>query len=161
MAASRISLWLWSFIACHFLHRLSHHRRTQPVNLRHEDRRRRSYRECHWCRHFLRRPAEALRLISPAQKSSVIPSASEGALLHLWITQANFKIATTLARFLVVCAPRDDEQVVPKFVNSSPRSNEGNQPTPRRCSIVRFPEHHKDATRTSAIRIPNNGPPSF
>src|SRR5437762_7531376 len=121
MAASRISLWLWSFIACHFLHRLSHHRRTQPVNLRHENRRRRSYRECHWCRHFLRCPAEALRLISPAQKSSVIPSASEGPLLASWITQTNLRIATTLVRSLAVCAARDDEQVVPKFVNSFPQ----------------------------------------
>src|SRR5439155_24815826 len=64
-------------------------------------------------------------------------------------------------RSLAVCAARDDEQVVPKFVNSSPRSNEDNRPSPRRCSIVRFPEHHTDATCAIAIRIPSNGPPSF
>src|SRR5205807_9525204 len=157
MAASRISLWLWGFIACHFLHRLSHHRRTQPVNLRHEDRRRRSYRECHWCRHFLRRPAEALRLISPAQKSSVIPSANEGPLLAYWITQTNLRIATTLVRSLAVCADRDDAQVVPTFVNSFPPSSEGNrQPLCRRL-IARFRAHRTNGASVTSSRIPTHG----
>ena len=58
--------WLWCFIACHFLHRLSHHRRAEPANFRHKNRRRRHYRERHRRRHFRRCAPKASRLTTSA-----------------------------------------------------------------------------------------------
>src|SRR5438552_3904452 len=66
MAAGRIGLWLCCFIACHFLHRLSHHRRAEPASLRHENRRRSRYRERRRCRHLRRCAPKASRLTTPA-----------------------------------------------------------------------------------------------
>ena len=74
VVASRVGVWLWCFIACHFLHRLSHHRRPEPPNLRHENRRRCLYRERHRCCHFRRCTPKASRLVKRRAREITLSS---------------------------------------------------------------------------------------